>query len=368
MITVFHNGIPYVNFISITASISLPNLSNSFQFTASSNGDFPNPKKGDLIEIHVDERKKVTGYVENIKGSEREGSHVITYSGGDRTADFIDSSVNVINDLNPSNNLTLKKILEVLISHIGADIKVIDLANPDPFVSTEDIITFQPGDNIADIGIAFARKRQCLLTSDENGNIVITRSLPNDSGQTLQNLIGKNDNNVFDQEWEIDSSNEFNKYIHRGQISPASLNFSEDQLSGTSENQFGEHIDSSIRSGRQKVVIEPKSFSSAQLKNRAKWSGQLAKAQATSYSCSLKGHSKFTKNEPWLINELAQVNSSAADITRKMLISNIVFSEGEGQPTLTTLTLVEQDVFTIDEKLANQKKVGSQNDAFKELK
>jgi prophage tail gpP-like protein len=67
----------------------------------------------------------------------------------------------------------------------------------------------------------------------------------------------------------------------------------------------------------------------------------------------------------WAVNTLAQINSDAAEITRKMILETMEFSQGEEQPTITALGFVEKNVYTINEKIRAQRPTGSLNDAFK---
>lgn len=364
MITVHLNGDPFDHFISVKAEVILNEMANRFEFKASADGDYPAPKEGDEITIYVDGVKKVTGKVEDINGSEEEGSHSVTYYGRDKTSDFVDSTINVIDEIKASETMTLKKILLIIINHLGANIKVIDNVEPEPFNSAEDIITPRVGDKAIDLALAFARKRQCLLTSNADGDIVIERSKPTDSGATLKNKLNSNDNNVFGQSWKTSTIKKFNKYIHRGQVNPSALNFAGDTSSETAANQYGEAVDETVAAGRQNVVVESKSYTAEQLKNRALWSMQLARAEATWYKCSIKGHSKG--EAPWDVNELAMVISAAANIERNMLIKSVLFSQGEGEATASSLHLVEQDVYTIEQQIASQQPAGSLMDAFKQ--
>ena len=357
------DGIPYTDFVSARCTISVESLSNDFEFTASAVNGFPPFKDGDPITVLVDGVKRLTGNIAPLSGSESEGSHVVIYTGRDRTADFFDSQIAAINDIRADGQLTLKIIIEKVLSHIGLDIKVIDNLNPKPFNEAEDVGRPKQGEGCFEFVMKWARKRQALLSSDGDGNIVITQSSPENSGAALQSVKGADDNNVLEQSWTNDSSKKFSKYIYGGQLDLGALNLGGESDSATVTDQSAEVTDSDVRQGRQKVVIEAQSYSTEQLKLRAKWGKQIAKARANRYTCVVKGHQKPAGGD-WKENELAQINSTAADITRMMLINTISFTEGEKQPTVTTLEFVEKNVYTVDEKLLSQKPTGKQNDAF----
>jgi len=366
MIELVVNGTPFTDFTSASVTVSLETLSNDFSFTATAVDAFPPFRQGDNVAVIVDGATKLTGFIDEVTGSDQEGSHVVTYSGRDKTGDFVDSQIDQINDIKASESLTLKKIIEIVIDHLGSNLIVIDALFPEPFNTAEDIIAPEVGQGAFDFVMQYARKRQALLTSTRDGLILITQSEPTESGAALQRLKGSDSNNIISQSWIVNGSEKFNKYTHRGQLDPRALNFAGDTDIAAVEDQGGGVTDSDVRVGRQRVVVESESYSSAQLKDRAQWASQGAKARATRFNCAAKDHQK-PNGGVWDVNTLVQINSDVADINRKMLISTLTFSQGEGQPTVTSLEFVERNVYTIDQKILSQRPVGDQNDIFKGL-
>ena len=289
MIELLVNGKPYTDFMDISLHISIESLSNDFSFTASAVKAFPPFKQGDSVVINVDGEKKLTGHIDEVSGSDQEGGHTVTYSGRDKTGDLVDSQINKIDELRPNNTLTLKKIIEIVLDHIGLDIEVIDTVNPAVFNVAEDRIDPQVGDGAFDFLLPLARKRQVLLSSTPEGNILIAQSEPIDSGATLQSLRGSDSNNILSQSWSVNGSAVYNKYIHRGQLDPRALNFAGSSGVESAENQGAEVTYSEVRPGRQRVVVESESYSNEQLQNRAQWAKQLTKAQAIGLRCAGNG-------------------------------------------------------------------------------
>lgn len=363
MIGIVVNGTPYTDFMSADVTVSLATLANDFQFTASSVGDFPPLRQGDAAEVLVDGGKILTGFIDEVGGKDQEGGHVVTYTGRDKTGDLLDSQINVINDIRASDSLTLKRLIEIVIEHLGLSIKVVDNLDPAPFNEAEDIIQPKVGQNAFEFISIYARKRQALLTSTADGDVLITQSSPVDSGATLQRVQGSDDNNILAQDWTINASQLFNRYIYRGQLDPGALNFAGSSDVDTITDQGGEATDSGIRAGRQSVHVEKDSYSSAQLVDRAKWGKQLATSKATRFNCTVKGH-QMPQGGIWAVNTLAQINSDVADITRKMLTNTLTFSQGESAPTITRLEFVERNVYTINEKILAQRPAGDQNSVF----
>lgn len=376
MILITVNGAPYTDFVDAAVTVSLESLANDFSFTASAVGDFPPLRQGDAVAVTVDGDTVLTGFIDEVSGQDQEGGHLITYTGRDKTGDLLDSQINVIDDIRAADNLTLKRIIEAVIKHLGLNLKVVDNLKPAPFNEAEDIIAPKVGQNAFEFITAFAAKRQALLSSTSEGDILITQSSPIDSGAVVQRLKGADSNNILSQSWGLNASLRFNKYVYRGQLDPSALNFGGESDSTAVEDQGGETIDKDIRAGRQSVKVESDvsstgafgaktsmSYSSEQLKDRAKWAKQLATAKANRFTCTTKGH-QMPNGGVWQVNTLVQVNSDVADISRKMLLNTLTFSQGEKRPTITTLECVERNVYTINEKLLAQRPTGSQSDAF----
>ena len=357
------NGTPYTEFMSASITLAVDTMANDFTFVASSVNDFPPFKAGDRVKCLVDNEQVLDGYIDGVDGQETEGTHTVTYTGRDRTQDFIDSDIDVINDIRTTGELTLKGLIEIVIKHLGQDLQVVDELNPPPFNAAEDILSPKVGQNALEFVSLYAMKRQALLSSDKDGNILITQSSPVETGITLKSDGLGNDDNIISQSWTKQDKEIFRNYINKGQLDPLALNLTPSPDIAGVQVQSAGVSDTSARAGRQRVTVEPKGYSNAQLKDRSKWSRQLSKARATKYACAVAGHSK-PDGTHWKENELILIISVAADITSYMLTNSVTFSQAEGSPTTTTFEFVERNVYTIDEQIQSQKKVGSALNAF----
>ena len=357
MILIRVNGVEYDQYLSATVNISFETLANDYSFTATSNSGFPPFKKGDLVEMIVDGEKKCTGFIERIEGNYSESSHSITYSGRDKTADFIDSNIDVLSDL---KNLTLKQLLEKIIDNIGSSLKVIDTVNPKVFNIAEDIIKCEPGDSCFTKASEFAKKRQVFLTSDGDANIVIANSEPVDTGSLLQHKINSETNNVLNASWMLSDEERFNRYSLRSQLDPVGLALVPSPDIATASNQSGGIIlDNEVREGRQFVAVKSK-HSSEELKKRAEWTKKIRRARGNTYTGTVQGF-RNAKKKLWDVNQLATIDDDFADISRKMLVSNLQFNYSESG-SLTTLNFVEKDAYIIAQQ--EPRPVGNQFNEF----
>ncbi len=353
------NGVEYTNFTDASVSVALDTLSNDFTFTATLPAGQNLPfKGGESCTIVVDDELVMTGFIENVTGTYTAGSHVIIVSGRDKTADVLDSSINIMDDIRAP--VTLKQIIEKVIEHIGADIAVVDAASPEPFNKAEDIVAPQPGDNAFQFIEGYAQKRQVLLTSNAEGNIVITNSEATPSGGVLQNALGGNSNNIVASSWAYLANGLYNKYIQKGQLDPVALSFGGSTSSDGVVSQQGEAVDDSIRAGRQLVTTPDKGFSQAQLQSRAEWSKKIRQGRSVSYSCDTQGFQN-SAGALWTVNTLVSIFDDFADIDRDLLLNSIQFSYS-GRGSISLLTFVEADAYEL--QLNEPKPVGSNQDSF----
>ena len=353
------NGVEYTNFTMATVTLSLDTLANDFSFQATHpSGEQLPLKGGDKCSILVDGVLVVTGFIENITGRYTATDHTIFVTGRDRTADLIDSSIDVLDDIRAP--VTLKEIIEKVVQHIGSDLKVVDNANPEKFNKAEDIVSPQPGDNAFSFVEGYAQKRQVLLTSNADGNIVITNSKSTPSDSIIQNLVGASGNNVLTADWSYMTANLFNKYVQKGQLDPVALDFGGSKTADGLVSQKGEAIDDNVRVGRQKVMVSDMAFSGDQLRNRAEWSKKIRGARSVAYQCTVHGF-KNSAGGQWDVNTLVSVVDSFADISRDLLLNSVRFLYNE-DGSVALLNFVEANAY---ELVADEPKaVGTNQDSF----
>lgn len=354
------NGTEFTNFTHASVTVALDTLANDFSFLAVLPAGEQLPfKGGEECTVIVDGELVLTGTIEDIGGSYDAGSHGITISGRDKTGDLIDSSINIMDDIRAP--ITLKQVIEKVIEHIGADITVIDNATPEPFNKAEDIVSPKPGDNAFSFIEGYAQKRQVLLTSNAEGNIVITNSQATSGGGVLQNAVKAEINNILAATWSYTTSGLFNKYVQKGQLDPVALDFGESKSDDGVVSQEGETLDANIREGRQLVMVSDKGFSRAQLQTRAEWSKKIRQARSVTYSCTVQGFQN-SGNVLWKLNTLVPVFDAFADIDRELLVNTITFSYGIETGSVSSLGFVEANAYEL--QLTEPKPVGTNQDAF----
>lgn len=349
------NGVQYTQFEQATTEIRLDALSNTFSFTAiGTDSNRPPFKVGDSCRVYVNDEIVLTGHIEVIDGSYDAGSHVITYSGRDKTGDFIDSTISSLSDLGTS--ISLKSIIEKVLNNIGLDIDVIDNAEPNKFNPAEDIAAPEPGENAFAFVEKLARKRQVILTSNSDGNIVIEQTPGETLIHALQNIIGAENNNILSASFSYDTTGRFNLYkMSSGlNLSPLSGSISTKDI----VNQNASVIDANIRAGRQLVLVPEGSYSSAENGKRAQWESRIRQARGQLYSAVVQGYTPPDFDDLWKVNTVIGVADDLAGVNAEMMINSITYNLDTSTGRTTTLSLVEQNAYNLQLQEPVTQKVG----------
>jgi len=355
MITISINGVNYSLFESATATKQLDAASGSFRFDAVKTKTaltFP-VKKGDSCEIYADDQKVITGFVEKVSGSASANNHQITIEGRDKTADFIDSTIDVIT-LNPP--ISLKKAIEKVIQQIGADILVIDKVNPSDFKNSEDLPSSEVGDNAFDFVSKLAQKKQVLLTCNGDGNLVIDRSTGVMVGAQIRHQIDSDRNNITSSSWDFNDENRFSRYKAVSQMNMLAGEYAgEISAKDLTDQQSNTIIDSAIRRSRQ-FIFQTENLSGEQSANeRTKWEANIRKTKGEIYSCTLD---RFYIDGVFLTpNLLMRVIDDFADINDLMLLNSVQYDYKKGSECL--LNFVNKNSYKVALSEPEDEEVGN---------
>lgn len=342
------DGVQYINFTEATCEIRLDALSNSFNFVAVVPKGQPLPfAAGSACRVLVEDEAVLTGYMEIIDIEYDGGDHIVSVSGRDKTADILDSTLDSISDID-GENLTLKALIEKVIENVGADIQVIDEADPAPFSAAEDIASPEPGDNAFDFIEKYSRKRQVLLTSNGDGNIVIATNSGETAEGAVQHIIGAEDNNVISSSFSYDTTGRFNSYKMSSELNPVALNEAGDTDLASLVDQSGGVSDSDIRTGRQLVLVSEAPFSDSNCANRARWEADIRKARSLIYSAVVPGFKVGgNSGDLWQTNKLYQIVDDFVGKTEQMLCNSVTFSLNAENGNNTTLGFVGKDAYSL---------------------
>lgn len=362
------NGEPYINFTSAMVEMSLDSLARSFRFTAiDPNGEGPPFKNGDTCKFFVEDELVLTGFIEVIEISYSSDEHHISVSGRSKTCDLIDSTLPAKDYNTP---VKLKSVIEEVMGEKGLNLKGIEVkvasgTEIDDFKKGEDKIASSLGENAFSFVERLARKRQVLLTSDPDGNIVIISPDPETIDHKLIHVIpeggplsflDKSKNNILSANSTRNDTKRYNKYFVKSQD-----NYSEVFNKGTLDlekgvDQTNDATDGDIREGRQLVIVAEESSVKKQLGLRATWEGNIRRARSKLYTAVVIGF-KTESDKIWEINKLVNIDDKAAGIDPKkkmddelgpeMLINSIKFTLDSDGGSKTTLGFVPKDAYKV---------------------
>lgn len=348
-------GIEYSGFLSARASLRIDAIADTFSFEATSRKGVPLPFIGDGKEkcvVTIDGQKVITGYIEVVNISGDAESHSIQVEGRDKTADLIDSSLGgdgppKLSDFKAPISLATicRRILEHLRPDENSKILVIDSVNPPPFTEKVDLAAPEPGDNAFDFLEALARKRQVLLSSNADGDLVITRGEGVDGGGSIQNLIQSDSNNVLSYDSTRDSTGLFNAYLMASQLNAGGL-FGSPSVAALVD-QSAEVFDENVRAGRRFAFVMETSTSKDIGKERAKWERLVRRSRGKIYTATVDGY-RNQAGALWLPNTLARVRDEYVNLDEDMLLNTVEFAFDLDDGRSTTLTFVEKDAYSLE--------------------
>ena len=341
------NGVQYDNFIAASCEIRLDSLCRQFSFSATADGDQSLPfKGGEKCKVRVDGELVITGTIEIVDVSYDSEAHNIQVSGRSLTGDLLDSTLDSIPSIS-GENLTLKKLMQIIIDHLGLSIKVIDNVSPAAFTAAEDLPNPEPGENAFQFVEKYARKRQVLLTDDKNGNIVIASNSAINGAGRIQHILNSVDNNVLSAAFTYDITGRYNRYKVVSGLNPSALNFAGDTDLDSIASQGGGATDSAIKAGRQLIIEAEAPFSDSQCVERAKWESNIRKSRGLVYSCVLGGFRVAgDSGELWQTNRLYQITDDFLGKVEPMLANSVRFNFDLDEGSTTEIGFVGPQAYT----------------------
>lgn len=351
------NGIEYDYWVDAAVDIRMDALCRHFSFTSAQlTGQALPFKGGEPCRVLDGSDVLMTGYIEKVDVTYSGNSHRVALSGRDKTGDLVDSTLRAVGDYNPP--ISLKRVIELAIADIGADIGVVDQVQPAQFKKSADIVAPEPAQNAFEFIEKLARKRQVLLSSDGDGNVTIIQGTTTErSAGALQNKIGADDNNVKSARASYDLSGRFRNYTSASSMNPLALASAGATAPTDVVNQKGSATDADIRVGRQMIVQGESPMSASDNNPRAQWEANIRKIRGQSYSVVVQGFRETADGALWGVNRLVSVVDDFAGIAGDqhiagdMLISAVSFSLSDQNGSETALTLVPPNAYSLERNL-----------------
>lgn len=361
MLIVEVNGVPFDTFIEVNVNRAMNRLAQNFSATASYDTFKTFPiKLGDDFRGLTNDKVLITGKIEVVHPRYDSNEKNVFIAGRDKTAPVVKS--NLSKEIRVSSDVSLKSLIERILSDLEiTDISVIDLVNPSLF-KTKDV-KINEGENAFEGMSNYAKQVQCLLSANENGDIVIQRASNEIIPKKLISNLDDSDrnNNVLSAEMPFSTENLYKKYVTKAQESNTSI--LDGIITGPDPGKSFVHIDNfddftksdgfskkiPAISENSTIVIYSEDAESEEIKNRGIWEASLRRSQAFSYRCKVQGF-LFDDENPWIPNRIVNINDEFVDLFGDLLIESVNYNFSE-LGSIVTLRCVTRSSYSIQSEI-----------------
>ncbi len=339
MITLTVAGVNYTDFVSASANNSLGTVSGTFNFEATSTATEVLPvKPGQTCSVLVDGVKVITGYVDVVTISYDSGSHSISISGRDKTADIVDCTM-LASESDFSGKMSFKSLCETAIQKSGVTgVGVVDQANVKDFNAIS-LQSAAVGETIHGFLEKYARKRQVILTSNGDGDLVIAKPASLTAKTKLVNGI-----NIKRANFTANVSSRYRAYVVKSQGGLASTDDGGDINLEQETSNEGVSTDTFIRQGRTLTIIDENASDKGGAQIRADWENIVRKSNSLTASVTIQGSGDSEVIIPNM--KIKYQERYFADGDLPMLVKGVNYSYSLPGGSETTLELVRENAYT----------------------
>jgi len=330
------NGILYGGWKSLQVDLSMNQLAGAFGFTATDL--FPGQltdwqiKMGDKCEVLLSGTVLITGYIDQVNVGYDATSHNIQIMGRDKTSDLVDCSF--VSGTNEWKNISVESIIKRLCAPYDITVVVDDSVAADVSKKEKSFKTNE-GETVSEAILRLCENKAVLPLTFGDGQLTLTRAGVTRAADTFvfgENIkVGNLNQNDMDR---------FSNYIVKAQSS------GNDNLTLVDYTQpIGNLEDDVINRYKPIVFLSDKSVDNAGAKNLARWEARNRAGRSRSLNYVVQGWLQ-SNDEPWKINQIAEVKDDFLNINKEYLISDLSFSLTEGGSE-TSITLVHPDTYEL---------------------
>lgn len=357
------NGVRYERFISYRVSRSIEDGASVFELTIpfffDQQLDF---RPSYEVVLYIGKEKIFTGIIEKMTGTETRSERSVTISGRDSSRNLIDQTLgSKLEFKGPTKFDTVIKKVNALINSTQ---KVINKTGENFTFATDEQISGATTDKVFDFIEKLARSKECFLSSDTEGNLLITRAEKKPGLNNVKLLSYAIDpqgyNNVLESGFTNDISERYGVYRVHAQGNPvgASKNLTAKQISSRSAKAFDPEIDQSRVLDLQ---AEAETASINDLKRRAQWEATVRKARSLEYNCKIKDH--HINKTLLTTNMVVEVINQSFGIEQPLLVKDITYVLDRKEGASTDLTLISPDAYKAEPlSLKESRKSGGRGD------
>lgn len=368
------DNLVWTAFESITVTKSMQNLCGQFTFRTVKEGALIPFANGAQVRILIGTPRTgfetvLNGYIEEMLPEHDDKRHFIIVSGRDKTEDVLDSTIG--GNITFNAPISLVSLTQKVLKNLGItginvsiDVKVPDLTEADLQFTGGEVFSSLTGESVFNFLSRYARKKQVLLTTDQNGDLLFTRTSNNVIKTRLiyKNVTAKQ-SNILSGRGAFNNSKRFNRYNCYSQFNPTALRDDSKAIPATTETKtIGSATDDGIRSSRVFNFIGDSPFSDAAVlrtqgwsqkrsddndsTNRAIWESNVRRAKSFYYIAKILGYRAYEDGIIWRPNLLVHVDDEDVQINSQLLINKVTYSKDLSGST-TLLEFVSKDTFDL---------------------
>lgn len=338
------NGTYYGGWKSVRASRSIEQMAGGFELDITER--WPGQpaatplRMGQKCRLLMSDQPVVTGHIDDVVPDYDAERHNIHVTGRDKTADLVDCSA--IYKSGQWRNVKIEQLARNLLQ--GYDIKVdveVDTGAALPSFALEE------GETIHEALERAARQKAVLLTSNADGDLVITRAGQRRIRQAL--VEGKN---CKAGRGNFSWKDRFSQYIVKGQ---GKLGADGDQAHAAPKAVV---TDENITRHRPLIVLAETHGKNRSLRDRAEWERNVRRGRSARASLTVQGWCN-EDGELWQPNTLVHVTSpSLWLVDAEVLIVGCTYTLDEQGGTLTELAIARPEAFLLLEGVSQSKLFG----------
>jgi prophage tail gpP-like protein len=325
-------GASYEGWTAVTVTLSMENLSGSFQLTLTDPGGSgaTSIRPNDPCTVLINGQLVITGYVDKVTPSFDAESHQLVITGRDKAGDLVDSSV--VNGTGQYKKQKIHSIVKNVAEPFGVNVENKSGGGADKTLETFNV---DQGATAFETIQKLAKKGGFLAVSDGKGGIQLTRAATEMMGTALVQGV-----NILSANCDYDASQKHSAYHVKGQRQGKD----NDPVKKIARNKAV--VDNEfVNRYRPLLIVADGQADEKDVKDIANWEATIRAAKATKAEITVVGWQENPgSGSLWGINRLVRVESSWLGMNDTMLISSVKFTLDENGEQ-ATITLTSKDAF-----------------------
>lgn len=338
-------GVRYGGWKKVRVTRSIEQLAGTFELDASER--WPGQvaaspvKPGQACQVLLDGETVITGYIDTVAPDLDAGQHNLHIVGRDKTADLVDCSA--VHKSGQWHHVKLDQLARDLIKPFG-----IELVAPADVGATFPSFNLQEGETVFESLERAARLRAMLLTSDQDGRLVITRT----GTSRIATGVAEGDN-IKALRGEFTWRERFSTYAVKGH---ARLGADGEQVHNAATGKSADEI---VTRHRPLIVIADSHSTNAALRDRAEWERNVRRGRSARASLTVQGW-RHTGGGLWLPNHVVSVTSASLwlNTPAELLIVGCTWTLDDRNGTLTELAVARPEAFQLLDGVSQSKLFG----------